>query len=145
MESDSEESIDTTELEHNFLVTTAAIEEMLASLDQLELRMDQIHRPLQDLYVDQLGNLDYLATSPFRTHTFQFANPAVATLAGLDPEKRHTYGHICEKLRDALFATGSINPEGRIQLPPHLKKLFHIKQKEVSFFTLLGALRAILI
>ncbi len=144
MESDSE-SIDTSELEHTFLITNAAIEDMLGTLNQLESRLEAFHRPLQDLTIDQFGNLDYLMASPFRSNTFRFSKPEIAKLAGLDPKQRHTYSSICEKLRNALLATNSVDSSGHIQMNKQLQTLFETNATTVTFLALLGSLRTILV
>lgn len=145
MESDSDESFDTTEIEHNFLITNTHLEDMLNSLSALEAKLETFHRPLQDLHIEQLGNLDFLESAPFRHATFLFAKPQVAALAGLDPAHRYSFAIICERLRAALFTSNSVASDGSIQLNTTLRDLFEVKGKHITYIGLLANLRKILI
>jgi transposase len=145
MESDSDESLDTTEIEHIILITNEQIEEMLQTLTALEERLEQFHRPLQDLHIEQMGNLDFLAAASLRNETFLFAKPQIAELAGLDPKQRHSFGFICERLRAALFSSSAVSPEGSIKLNKSLRELFEVKGKEITYIGLLAHLRKILV
>jgi len=145
--SDSEESdsFDTDEIEHTLSVTTTLMESMLRDLTNLEARLEALHRPLRDLHVEQLGNIDFLASSPFRNATFQFKNAAVAAAAGLKDDKRYPYHVICKTLRAALIQSGQVTKDGTLTLNTATKQLFGVKEDNISYPVLLGHLRNVLI
>jgi hypothetical protein len=141
--SDSEESYDTNDIEHQFLVTINLIETMLEELEVLESQLEKLHRPILHLHLEQIGNLDFLASSPFRHAKFAFKKPQVAILASLDPNCRHSYETICTKLREALIKINGSLIE--ISLNKDLQSLFETKESSVSFVRILGLLRNILL
>jgi len=145
-ESGSEEDEhDFTELESTLEETANLIETMMKEVATLETRLHTIKRPIQDLHVEQLGELDFLSSSPFRQQEFKFAKPEVAVAAGLDPKKRHTFQKIAECLRQTLLAQKLVDEHGLIHLSKSLQKLFETKEDILSFPGLLGNLRAVLV
>jgi len=143
--SDSEDSFDTDEIEHMLCVTTTLMESMLNDLTNLEARLEALHRPLRDLHVEQLGNLDFLASSPFRHAAFQFKDAQTAAAAGLCGAKRYPYHIICKTLRTALITSGQVDKDGTLRLNAATKQLFGVEDDTISYPVLLGHLRNVLI
>ena len=143
--SDSEDSYETDDIEQTLCVTTSLIEGMLSDLTNLEERLETLHRPLRELHIEQLGNLDFLASSPFRHATFQFKDGQTAAAAGLCGNERYPYHVICKTLRTALMNTGQVDKDGTLKLNTATKQLFGVKEDTISYPVLLGHLRNVLI
>lgn len=135
---------DTTQFEHLFQTTIEEIELLLNMIDVLEKKLDSLHRPLQLLTINQMGNLDFLQVSSFRFERFRFRNETIAKNAGLDPSKRYTYEEICSTLRNYLIKNNHITPSGNVKLNDELKQLFEIEEDSISYLLLLQKLRHVL-
>lgn len=143
--SDTEDEEGFEELEQTLEDTCNLIESMLKEVTVLEQRLFNLQRPIQYLHIEQLGELEFLASSPFRQTEFKFATPEVAALAGLDIKKRHTFHTIAESLRNAIIAQNCVDERGIISLSKPLQKMFETKDTSMTFPALLGHLRFVLV
>ena len=112
------------------------------SIATLESQMEGMHRPLESLHLDQLGDLPFLSTSPFRHETFLIRPPGIP---GLNVDKRVPFHVICETLRNHFFETGAVQPDGSITLSADMQKLFGIQERTATFFDIMLRLRRVLI
>ena len=143
--SDTEDEEGFEELEQTLEDTCNLIESMLKEVTVLEQRLFNLQRPIQYLHIEQLGELEFLASSPFRQTEFKFSKPEVAVLAGLDTKKRHSFHKISECLRDAIIAQKCVDEQGIIILNKPLQKMFETKDTSMTFPALLGHLRSVLV
>jgi hypothetical protein len=143
--SDTEDEEGFEEVEQTLEDTCILIETMLNEVTVLEQKLFNLQRPIQNLHIEQLGDLEFLASSPFRQTEFRFAKPEVAALAGLDIKKRHTFHKISECLRDAIIAQKCVDEQGIITLSKPLQKMFETKDTSMTFPALLGHLRSVLV
>lgn len=143
--SESEDEQGFEELEKGLQETCSLIESMLNEVEALEKRLLTIQRPLQNLHIEQLGELEFLSKSPFRQAEFKFSKPEVAALAELDPKKRHPFQKISECLRNAILAQNCVDEHGLITLPKAMQKMFETKDSHITFPGLLGYLRSVLV
>jgi hypothetical protein len=126
------------EIEH----MSALITEFTVAIETLESEMAKLNRPLENLYLEQLGTIPFLISSPFRHAEFALKAPG---LPGIDITKRYPYHTLCAMLRKYLFATGAVGADGTITLNKQLQDLFGIQESKATFVHLLGALRNVCI
>lgn len=143
--SDSDDTDSSNEIESAFSGTCEMIEQMLKEVSTLESRLKTMHRPLQNLHLDQLGDLEFLKGSSFRQTEFKFSSAAAATLVGLDASKRHAFQDIVKQLRHTIILKNLVREDGVIVLTKPMQKMFETKEKELTFPGLLGCLRAVLV
>jgi hypothetical protein len=117
---------------------SALIAEFTVAIETLEEEMAKLQRPLGDLYLEQLGSIPFLISSPFRHAEFALKAPG---LPGIDITKRYPYHTLCAMLRNYLFATGAVANDGIVTLNKQLQDLFGIQSDKTNFVHLLGALR----
>jgi hypothetical protein len=101
--------------------------------------MISIQRPIEDLHIDQLGDIPFLQSSPFRQTILKFKHDIGI---GLDISVRHTFSDICTKLRSYLFTHNCVQDDGTIQLPPSLQSVFGLKTP-ITYIELLRHLHTI--
>jgi hypothetical protein len=143
--SDDEEEVEYDELEQIMADTCDLIDSLLKDISEVESKLNTLQRPLQHLHVDQLGDLEFLEKSSFRSTPFLFAKPGPAKLAGLDVSKRHSYKTIVGCLRNAILQQCTVDENGLITLTPAIQKMLETKEKKITFPGLLGYLRNVLL
>jgi len=130
------------EIEEQLVTLTDTLEILLASIEDLDEELVSLERPLENIMLQQLGDVPYLKTSPFRTATFAFRPPG---LPGINLKRRYKFEEICELLRKYLFQTKLIDANETIQMNQILKTLFGVKEDSISYISLIGKLRNVLI
>lgn len=109
------------------------IEALHDEIQAIEHRMECLQRPVRDLHVDQLGDVPFLQSSPFRSQTFRFKH----ALPGIDMDKRYAFHEITAMIRTYLFEQGAVQPDGSIHLTPALQTLFGISASTTTFMNIL--------
>ncbi len=112
-----------------------------ATIETLETQLISIQRPIEALHMEQLGDIPFLESSPFRHTMLKFKSDI--TIPGLDSSKRHSFAEIMKHVRTHLFESGAVQPDGSIQLSKDMRKLLGIKEKNVSYIDIMNHMRQI--
>ncbi len=118
------------------------LEELYGEAEELEEHLHDLHVPITDLHLQQLGDVPFLERSPFRTATFAVKPPG---FPGADLSVRYMFHVICGILRDHLFKSGAVAADGTITLNKHLQTLFEVQEPTIQWIPLIGKLRAVLV
>ncbi len=118
------------------------ISELYCAAEDLEDQLIKIRKPLELSQLDQLGQVPFLKSSPFRSAMFKVKAPG---FAGIDLEKRYLFQEICAMLRSHLLATGAVQPDGTIRLSDQLKTLFEVETDTIGYIVLMSRLRRVLV
>ncbi len=102
--------------------------------------MKTLHRPLESLHLDQLGDVPFLANSPFRHQTFAVKPPGIP---GINLERRYAFSAICSVLRNYCIALGANSATHEIELPELLQNLFGLTKG--SYLDMLMNLRRVIV
>ena len=112
------------------------------TIETLETQLISIQRPIEALHVDQLGDVPFLHSSPFRHTMLKFK--ADVGIPGIDVHKRHSFADIMSAVRSYLFSCGAVKEDGEIRLSKDMRKaLGGIKQTSLSYVELMQHLRTI--
>lgn len=122
--------------------TTSLIGILTRELETFEEQVRKLQRPILDLYLNQLGDVPFLESSPFRSATFQIKSPG---FPGIDMTRRYAFHEICALLRAYLFANDAVAADGKILLPKQLKSAFGIRKKHATFMELVQNLHKFLV
>lgn len=127
--------------------TCNSVEALLKAIGEVEDKLRTLQRPLGDLYLSQLGDMQFSETSPFRFQKFKFSNPAVAQALKFEADTRYTFADICASIRTTLaaYATSIDTSTGAFDLPNHLKGLLGIQEREITFPLICLKLRRVLV
>jgi hypothetical protein len=141
--SDSDSDTDSYKtIEQAIAAMTHTLEELYGEAEELEEHLHDLHVPITDLHLQQLGDVPFLQTSPFRTATFAVKPPG---FPGADLKARYPFHVICSILRDHLFKSGAVAADGTITLNKPLQTLFEVQEPTIQWIPLIGRLRAVLI
>lgn len=141
--SDSDSDTDSYKtIEQAITAMTHTLEELYGEAEELEEHLHDLHVPITDLHLQQLGDVPFLKTSPFRTTTFAVKPPG---FPGADLTVRYPFHVICAILRDHLFKTGAVGADGAITLSKPLQILFEVQEPTIQWIPLIGKLRAVLV
>jgi hypothetical protein len=121
---------------------SAQVGDLLAGIEAMEAKLAKLHKPIQSIYADQLGDVPFLETSPFRDSSFKVKPPG---FPGVDLKKRYKFKDITATLRTYLDTNNLVDNKGIVTLNPVLKKLFNIKGKTTTFMELIANLRNVLV
>lgn len=116
------------------------IQSIDSSIETLETQMISIQRPIEGLHIDQLGDIPFLQTSPFRQTALKFKHDLPG---GLTASKRYTFAEICETLRNYMYEHNMVQSDGTIHLTPAFMSLFGIKTPIVTYMGLLRHLHTV--
>lgn len=119
---------------------SAIINELNTGVQDLEAHMTTLHRPMEALHLDQLGDVPFLASSPFRHQTFAVQPPGIP---GIDLERRYTFHTICAALRNYCITLGANSATHEIELPELLQNLFGLTKG--SYLDMLVNLRRVIV
>jgi hypothetical protein len=115
---------------------------ILTQLEATEAQLAALQPHIEDLHVNQLGDLPFLETSPFRHETFRVQPPG---FPGVELDQRYPFKDICTALRKYVIRGGSVAENGTITLDAPLKKLFKTRANKTTFLELMGMLRRVLV
>ena len=121
---------------------TDVVTSFTQEIESLEKQLEALQRPIEGLEIMQMGDIPFLTTSPFRHATFLVKPPGIP---GLDVETRYPFQTICQILRNYVFESGLVKPDGTVTLSKQLQQLFETKKKETTYLELLQMLRNVLI
>jgi hypothetical protein len=110
------------------------IEHLSTLIETTELALHKLQRPLLSLSTQQLGDLAFLESSPFRKQAFHIC---------ADPSgSRRPFESICADLRAHLSREDAIHADGAITITPLLRSQlkFRPRQTTTTFPELLGLL-----
>ena len=116
------------------------ITELYGLAEDLEQHLHSLRPPMENLELAQLGQLPFLAASPFRHAAFAIRPPG---FPGVDLSRRYPFHEICRVLRTHLITTGAVQPDGSIRLTTQLKSLFEVEDNTIGYIALLGHLRRV--
>ena len=128
-------------VQFNMEEITDVINAFNVEICELEKQLETIQRPMEALALNQLGDIQFHESSPFRHHTFKVQ----IGIPGIDISKRYPFHEICTIVRNYLFETGSVNSDGTIKLTKQLQKLFGIKESVTTYLNVLKHLRKVLV
>jgi hypothetical protein len=137
---DSDGGIGALEAELERLSTLVGM--ILTQLEATETQLATLQPHIEDLHVNQLGDLPFLETSPFRHETFRVQPPG---FPGVELDQRYPFKDICGALRKYVIRGGSVADDGTITLDAPLKKLFKTRTNKTTFLELMGMLRRVLV
>ena len=147
--SDSEDDYSGCESDSSFSDIESQLQQMTTlvgtlngEIEMLETRMMAMQRPIESLHIDQLGDIPFIVTSPFRYHTFAIQAPGIP---GVDINKRHAFHEICTVMRAHIFHVNAVQADGTIVMDASLQKLFHTKDTQVTYPHLMRLLRKVLV
>jgi len=139
---DMSDTTDAVELQISMETLSAQVGDLLAGIEAMEAKLSELHKPIQSIYADQLGDVPFLETSPFRNASFKVKPPG---FPGVDLKKRYKFKDITATLRSYLDNNNLVDNKGIVTLNPILKKLFNLKGKTTTFMELIANLRNVLI
>ena len=105
------------------------VEEVLQMLEKTETALYALQRPIEALVLDQLGEVPFLLSSPFRHQAFSLKR----TLS-----ERIPFHALCANLRTHCLPLSS--QDGTIRTSPFLREQLNVRTETVTFPQLLGAL-----
>jgi hypothetical protein len=105
------------------------VEAVLQMLETAETALHALQRPIELIALDQLGEVPFLLTSPFRQQSFSLKRI---------PSERIPFHAICANLRAHCIPLTDQN--GTIRVSPFLREQLHVSTDTVQFPQLLGAL-----
>ena len=91
---------------------------ILTQLETTESQLATLQPHIEDLHVNQLGDLPFLETSPFRHETFRVQSPG---FPGVELDQRYPFKDICAALRKYVIRGGAVAEDGTIRLDAPLK------------------------
>lgn len=112
-----------------------------ATIETLETHLISIQRPIELLHLDQLGDIPFLQSSPFRHNELKFKSHV--GIPGIDTKKRYTFAEIMAIVRDYLFTNNAVQEDGSIKLTKEMKKVIGIKESNVSYIDIMNHMRQI--
>lgn len=113
---------------------------MLQETEELEARLLTLQRPVEALALEQLGDVPFLQSSPFRHQAFRLK---VDGIPGFEAGRRYPYHELVSVLRAHLIETGAMDAEGVATLAKPLQRLLGVEEERLSFVKILGHLRNI--
>lgn len=120
----------------------AIVSSINATIETLETQLISIQRPIEALHIDQLGDVPFLQSSPFRHTMLKFK--ADVSIPGIDVHKRHSFAEIMTAVRSYLFTGGAIQEDGTIHLSKEMRKtLGGIKESSLTYIELMQHMREI--
>lgn len=110
------------------------IEHLATLIETTELALHKLQRPILSLSTQQLGDLAFLESSPFRKQAFHIC---------ADPTgSRRPFETICADLRAHLVREDAVQADGSITITPLLRTQlkFRPRQTTTTFSELMGLL-----
>ena len=110
------------------------IEHLVGLIETTEAALHKLQRPILSLSTQQLGDLAFLESTPFRKQTFQVRMEADGY--------RRPFQDICAQLRSYIFQNTTVGSDGIIAITPLLRSKLRFKprQKTTTYSELLGLL-----
>ena len=113
-----------------------------STIETLETQLISIQRPIEALHMEQLGDIPFLETSPFRHTMLKFKSDV--RIPGLDASRRHSFADIMKHVRAHLFNSGAVQTDGYIKLNKDLRKILAgIRGTNVSYIDIMNHMRQI--
>jgi hypothetical protein len=113
-----------------------------SEIETLETQLISIQRPIEALHMEQLGDIPFLESSPFRHTMLKFKSDV--HIPGLDASRRHAFADIMKHVRAHLFDSGAVQTDGSIKLNKDLRKiLVGIRGTNVSYIDIMNHMRQI--
>jgi len=112
----------------SYTVLMDQVEAVLQVLETAEATLQKLQRPIESLALDQLGEVPFLLTSPFRQEKFSLKRA---------PSVRLSFHTICSELRAHSLP---LTREGVIQTSPFLREQMNISTETTTFPQLLRSL-----
>ena len=129
-------------IQHSLENLSKVIGVMLPEIDALESELKKLERPLEQIVLEQFGDIPYLASSPFRKERFLFQPPG---FPGINLTIRYEFREICDLLRTYLLKNSLMNSDEEITVSPLLKSIFKINTSKTTYLELIGHLRNVLV
>jgi TolA-binding protein len=141
-ESDSDQLSDVGSIE-SFSGDLTQLRHVVASINStietLETQLISMQRPIEQLHLDQLGDIPFLQSSPFRHTMLKFKSDV--RIPGIDTKQRYSFADIMKHVRTYLFESGAIQADGSIKLSKEMRKQFGIKESELSYIEIMQHMR----
>ena len=112
-----------------------------STIEALETQLISIQRPIESLHMEQLGDVPFLESSPFRHTMLKFKSDV--RIPGLDTSKRYSFADIMKNVRTYLFESGAVQDDGSIKLTKDMRKMLGIKDETVSYVDIINHMRQI--
>lgn len=112
-----------------------------STIETLETQLISMQRPIEQLHLDQLGDIPFLQSSPFRHTMLKFKSDV--GIPGIDKHKRYSFADIMKHVRSYLFESGAVQSDGTIKLSKDQRKQLGIKEQELSYIELMQHMRQI--
>ena len=106
------------------------VEALLVLLENTETALHKLQRPMEQLSLQQLGDVPFLQTSPFRFQEFMLKKR---------PGKRIPFHVLCGELRSHSLSH-SLSESRDIPMTPFLKEQLDISANTLTYPQLLGTL-----
>jgi hypothetical protein len=120
----------------------AIVASINTTIETLETQLISIQRPIEALHIDQLGDVPFLTSSPFRHTMLKFKSDV--DIPGIDTHKRHSFADIMAAVRTYLFTKNAVHEDGTIHLSKEMRKaLGGIKDSSLTFIELMQHMREI--
>jgi len=110
------------------------IQELATIIETTEIALHKLKRPILSLSTQQLGDLTFLESSPFRKQAFHICMDSRG--------ERRPFHEICAQVRAHVFDSNAVAADGTITITPLLRSQLRFKprQRTTTFSELLGAL-----
>ena len=131
--SDSDDAYET-DIGEQYDALLSQIEHLATLIETTETALHKLQRPILSLSTQQLGDLTFLESSPFRKQAF---------LVRMDPTgERRPFHEICAQLREHLFHSKAVGSDGTITITPLLRSQLQFKprQRTTTYSELFGSL-----
>ena len=129
------------DIETQLETLSSTIQSLLESVESFERELLAMERPIANIALAQLGDVPYLATSPFRAATFAFRPPGIP---GIEQSRRYPFRELCELLRTYLYQMKLVDTNETVHLNKVLQTVFQLKEDTVPYVRLIGTLRNVL-
>lgn len=136
-EDDSRSMTSVDSFEEDLVNLRSVVGSLTDAIEELESHLSTLQRPMEHLLLNQLDNVPFLNTSPFRSTKFKIRR---AGIPGLDAHQTYEFSTICEKVRAYLQAANCISDDGTIELNSKQQKLFDIQESQCTYFDILAKL-----
>jgi hypothetical protein len=134
MEDDSTSSEYESDIGDQYDALLNQIEHLATLIETTETALHKLQRPILSLSTQQLGDIAFLESSPFRKQAFHICADSTGG--------RRPFQTICAELRAHLFASDAVGADGTITITPLLRSQlkFKARQKTTTYSELMGLL-----
>ena len=142
IDSSSSSSESFSSIQADFERLSEMLHNFASGVDTIETNLIKMQKPIENLELNQLMDVNYLENSSFRNQTFLLKESG---FSGFAKDKRYRFKDICAVLRNYLFTNNLVQADGSVILNDHLKKIFDLNEESVEYLDLIARLKHVLV